>query len=54
MRYKYGASIYNIKVFNPNGKSVGVEKLTLDGNENENKEIRLEDNGGIYNVEVYM
>ncbi|MCL2382885.1 MAG: hypothetical protein FWC79_01635 [Oscillospiraceae bacterium] len=54
MRYRLGTSIYNIKVLNPNGKVSGVERLTLNGNEIENKEVKLEADGGIYDVEVYM
>ena len=54
MRYKHGDSIYNIKVLNPNGKVTGVERLVLNGDEVENKEVRLEGSGGIYNIEVYM
>ena len=54
IRYKHGNSVYNIKVNNPNGKNVGVEKTILNGVEIETGEIELTDDGGIYNVEVYM
>ena len=54
VRYKYNTSIYNIKVFNQNGKVVGVEKLAVDGIIVPNKEVRLKDDGGIYSIEVYM
>ena len=52
IRYKYGTSIYNIRVTNANGKTMGVEKLMLNGEVVKDKEVRLEDNGEIYNVEV--
>ena len=54
MRYRVGTSIYNIKVFNPNGKVSGVEKVILNERDIPNKEIRLETDGGIYNIEVHM
>ena len=54
IHYKYGESIYNIKVFNPNGKNMGVEKVVLNGQLVENKKIMLNEISGIYNVEVYM
>ena len=52
-RYKYGDSIYNIKVFNPNGKNTGVTKLKVNGEEVENG-ILLDRSGIIFNVEVEM
>ena len=54
IRYKYGKSIYNIRISNPNGKSTGVEKFIVNGNEIEEKNIKLEDNGGIFEIEVIM
>jgi len=54
IHYKYGDSIYNIKVINPNGKNTGVEKVIVNGQIIENKKIMLNENSGIYNVEVYM
>ena len=53
IRIKYGESIYNIKVNNPNGKNVGVSKVTINGDETENK-IKLDDSGKIYNIDVIM
>ena len=49
IRYKYGNSIYNIKVTNI---KEGKEKLKINGNEIEGNEIILKNDGGIYNVEV--
>lgn len=49
IRYRYGNSIYNIKVFK-NGKE--NKKVYLDGKQIENNEIILYENGGVYAVEV--
>jgi cellobiose phosphorylase len=38
IRYKYGKSIYNIKVSNPNSKNMGIEKFINDWKAMENKE----------------
>ena len=54
IRYKYGESVYNIKVNNPNGKNIGVEKLILNGEEVLEKSIKLDKNGGIHDIEVVM
>lgn len=54
IKYKYGDSIYNIKVSNPNGKNTGVEKMKLDGVDIPEKKIQLNDKGGIYKIEVEM
>ena len=53
IRYKFGESIYNIKVRNPKGKNHGVSKVVFDGNEVENK-IVLDVSGKVYNIEVEM
>ena len=54
IRYKYGNSIYNIKVNNLNNKCLGIEKMLLNGEEVENKKIYLQDDGKVYNVEIIM
>ena len=54
IKYRYKNSIYNIKVKNENGKNTGVEKLYLNGQEVKEKQITLNGEGGIYEVEVYM
>ena len=54
IRYKYGKSIYNIKVNNPSGKNTGIEKVIINGNESTEKIIKLDDNGGIFDIEVIM
>ena len=53
IRYKWGKSIYNIKIKNPNQKNTGVEKVFLNGNEVANG-IRLDWNNRIFNIEVLM
>lgn len=53
MRYRFGESIYNIRVKNPNRKNSGVSKVIVDGIEEENK-IALDGSGSIHNVEVEM
>ena len=52
IKYKYGESIYNIKVTNPNRKCIGITKMKLNDKIIENKKIRLTNTGGIYNIEV--
>lgn len=54
IRYKYGKSIYNIKVNNPNGKNTGVEKFMVNGKEIIEKSVKLDDKGGIFDIEVTM
>lgn len=53
IKYKFGESIYNIRVKNPNRKNSGVSKIILDGVEIENK-ILLDGSGKIFNIEVEM
>lgn len=53
IRYKWGKSIYNVKIKNPNQKNTGVEKVFLNGNEVVNG-IRLDWNNRIFNIEVIM
>ena len=53
IQYKYGESIYNIKVLNPNGKNTGVSSVKINGEERENN-IVLDKSGKIYNIEVTM
>ena len=54
IKYKFGETIYNIKVKNENGKNCGVERVLLNKNIVEEKRIKLDINGGINEVEVYM
>ena len=54
IKYKYQTSNYIIKIKNKNSKNTGVEKVFIDGVDIENKKIPLENNGKIYNIEIYM
>lgn len=53
VKYKFGESIYNINVKNPNRNNTGVSKVFIDGIESENK-IILDGSGKIFNIEVIM
>ena len=54
IRYKFGESIYNIKVSNPNHKNTGISSIKLNGEDVETKKIKLVKTGGIYNVEAII
>ena len=54
IRYKYGNSIYNIKVENYNRKNTGVETMIVNGYVIEDKKVKLSEDGGIYNIEIIM
>ncbi len=54
IRYKYKTSIYNIKVKNLNMKNTGIEEFIVNGEKIEEKQIKLIDNGRIYEIEVIM
>ena len=54
IQYRYGNSIYHINVKNPNGRATGVEKLLLDENEIEEKQVFLNPNGEVHHVEIIM
>lgn len=54
IKYKYQNSIYNIVIKNLEGKNTGVNKFFLDGKEIEDKQIKLQDDNKIYNIEVIM
>ena len=45
IKYRFGRSIYNIKVKNPNGKNTGISKFSVNGKEQEEKQIKLVDDG---------
>lgn len=46
--------MYNIKVKNKNGKCTGVEKFLLNEVEVPDKQVFLQDDGKIYNIEIIM
>ncbi|MCI8273606.1 MAG: hypothetical protein HFJ55_05955 [Clostridia bacterium] len=54
IRYKYGESIYNIRVKNPNRKNTGVSKITVNSELIEENKISLDGSGRIFNIEVEM
>ncbi len=53
IKYKYGNSIYNINVINPEGSSE-VAYFKLNGQEIPEKQIALNPGGGIYNLDVEL
>ncbi len=54
LKYKYGKSIYNIYVSNPNNKCNTVQSFKLNGEEIKEQKIQLNTNGGVYNIEIVM
>ena len=54
IKYKYGESIYNIKVKNIKRQCSGVNQVMLDNSIVECKKIRLVNDGRAHNVEVNM
>ena len=55
IRYRYKTSVYNIEVKNPNGKCTGEnQKFYFNGKEIEERQIKLEDNGSINEIEVIL
>ena len=53
IQYKYGESIYNIKVNNISKVSTGVRRVLIDGVETENK-ILLDSSGKVFNIDIEM
>ena len=54
IKYKFGRTLYNITIKNPNGKTKGITSFKVNGKEIEQKEIKLSDDGKVYEVEVKM
>ena len=54
IKYQYKNTKYHIQVNNPNGKTTGVTSFKVNGEEVEEKQIKLEENGGIYKIEIEM
>ena len=54
IRYKFGKTIYSVKVKNPNGKTNGIRKFVLNGNEVQEKRIKLVDDEKIKEIEIEM
>jgi len=53
IHYKFGESIYNIKVKNIN-KTNEVQKMILNNQEIQEKEIKLINNGKINEIEIVL
>lgn len=53
IQYRYGSSIYNIKVKNIN-KTNEVQKLILNNEEIIEKQVKLVDNGKINEIEIIL
>lgn len=55
VRYEYKSSVYNIRVSNVSGSSANtVISFKVNGEEIEDKQIKLIDNGRIYEIEVQI
>ncbi|MFR2533778.1 MAG: GH36-type glycosyl hydrolase domain-containing protein [Clostridia bacterium] len=54
IHYRYGNSLYHIKVENPNEKTTGIHSFKVNGQEIEEKQIRLQNDGKVYEIEVSM
>lgn len=57
IKYKYGSSIYNIKVVNKVNNKKGnnnqkMQSIKINGNSIEAEEIILQNDGKIYNIEI--
>ena len=54
IKYKYKNSIYNITVKNLNEKNTEIQKFLVNGEEIQEKQIKLQDTGNIYTIEAWM
>ena len=54
INYKYKTSNYLIKIKNPKGRNVGIEKFIFDGIEIPEKKAKLQNDGKFHNIEIYM
>lgn len=54
IRYQCKNSIYHIKVKNPNNKMTGITTFKLNGEEVKEKQVILNENGGVYYIEIEM
>lgn len=54
IKYKYEGTLYNITIKNPEGKSIGITKLLLDGKEIIEKQVPLHKNDGEKEIEAIM
>ena len=55
IRYEYKTSVYNITVKNPNESETGeVKEFNVNGQKIEEKQVKLIDNGRIYEIEIIL
>ena len=54
IHFRYGESIYHIKVQNPDHKNTGISKWKCNGEEKAEKQMKITSEGGIYQIEVQM
>lgn len=54
INYKYKTSNYIIKIKNPNEKNTGVTSFILDGEQVTEKMAKLQNDGKIHTIEIYM
>lgn len=54
IHYKYKTSMYNFKVNNFKEKNTGVEKVIVNNEVQKDLKVFLQNNGKIYNVEIFM
>ncbi len=54
IKYKFERSIYNIKVSNLNGKNRGITEFKLNGEIIQEKEVKLVNDGKIYDIEIIL
>ncbi|MBR3697508.1 MAG: hypothetical protein IKM97_04530 [Clostridia bacterium] len=52
--YKYKTSSYIVKIKNPNEKNTGVSSFIIDGIQIQEKRIKLQNDGKIHIIEIYM
>lgn len=52
--YRYGESGYHLQVENPNGVSAGIKAVILDGREQSENAIPLEDDGEEHHVQIVL
>ena len=54
INYKFKSSQYLVKIKNLNEKNTGVEKFIFDGENIEEKRVKLVDDGKLHIIEIYM
>ena len=54
IHFRYGESIYHIKIQNPNQNQTGPGTWTCNGEDVPDKQIHLNQQGGIYQIEIVL